>query len=174
MQPAGFLSLTCLFCRYSLLLHEVGVGCNFPFHQGEGLCLALNNLRFTAPTLPGASPLPSQQTEVHTLHSAQPLPCYLHRSGIEKSTHFAPFWSICPAALSGSKLHPQFFPLAVRAAARGVPVQHASAPLLKSLSGHYYCSIESLSGFPYTPPLQKVGLKQSQLAVASFLQPTQV
>ena len=43
----------------------------------------------------------------------------------------------------------------------GVPAQHTSAPILKSLSGHSHCSTESLSGFPHTPPLKQLKVSHS-------------
>ena len=127
-----------------LLLQEVGAGCVLPFLEvhlcwGKGLCLAANDLRCSTPTCPVPSPLPSQQTQSQTFHSAQPPPASWIRLG-PKNPLAVHLPDLCPAALTGSKPLPQSFPLAGRAAVHGVPAQHSSAPLLESLSGHSYCS----------------------------------
>ena len=58
------------------------------------------------------------------------------------------FWSPCPVVFSGSKPHFPSYPFLGRAAVHGVPAQHASAPLLKSLSVSRTVRLHHLSKKP--------------------------
>ena len=150
----GVLEPVLPFCRRWGLGASV-LSWRFNLCWGRGFCLAVNNLKCSTPPPTKFSVHCPHGRQSRTLYSAQPPACWLCWTVAKKSLHCAPFWFLYPAALSGSKSYPQSFSLAGRAAAHWVPAQHTSAPLLKSLSRYPHCNTESMSGFLYTPPLQK-------------------